>query len=92
LEQYDVQLDPALDLILKDTVGKQAKAQIAKFEGQLRAAIDEKVETTLSEVRGNIGGFGPLLKDLIGRLNLGKDILKLGRGGIGGKSGLQAPF
>ena len=77
---------------MKDAVGRQAKAQIAKLEGQLRAAIDEKIEAKLSDVRRNLGGFDPILQDLVGRLNLGKDILKLGTGGIGGKSGLHLPF
>lgn len=91
-ERYDVQLDSDIDQILKDAVGKQAKAQIAKLEGQLRAAVEEKVESKLKEVRGSLGGFDPLVQDLIGRLNLGKDILKLGAGGLGGKSGLKLPF
>lgn len=91
-EQYEVRLDSDLDQVLKDAVGRQAKAQIAKLEGQLRAAIDEKVEAKLSDVRRNLGGFDPFLQDLVGRLNLGKDILKLGTGGIGGKSGLHLPF
>lgn len=91
-EQYEVRLDSDLDQVLKDAVGRQAKAQIAKLEGQLRAAIDEKIEAKLSDVRRNLGGFDPILQDLVGRLNLGKDILKLGTGGIGGKSGLHLPF
>lgn len=92
-EQFDTRVESDLDDVLKDAVGKQAKAQVAKLEGQLRAAIDEKVTSKLNEVRGNLGGYDALIQDLAGRLNLGQDILKLGVGGIGGKSGgFKLPF
>jgi uncharacterized protein (TIGR03545 family) len=91
-ERYDVQFDSDIDQVLKDAVGKQAKAQIAKLEGPLRAAIEEKLDAKLKEVRGSLGEFDPLVKELIGRLDLGKDILKLGPGGLGGKSGLKLSF
>lgn len=92
-EQFDTRVESDLDDVLKDVVGKQAKAQVAKLEGQLRAAIDDKVKGKLDEVRGKLGGFDELIQDLAGRLNLGQDILKLGVGGLGGKSGgFKLPF
>lgn len=92
-EQFDMKVESDLDEVLKEAVGKQARAQVAKLEGQLRAAIDEKVAPQVAEIRGKLGGFDPLIQDLAGRLNLGQDILKLGAGGLGGKSGgLKLPF
>ena len=46
----------------KDAVSKQAKTQIAKLEGQMRAAIDEKVETKLSGVRERLGRVNLLVR------------------------------
>ena len=46
----------------KDAVSKQAKTQIAKLEGQMRAAIDEKVETRLSGVRERLGRVNLLVR------------------------------
>jgi uncharacterized protein (TIGR03545 family) len=92
-EQFDMKVESDLDEVLKEAVGKQARAQVAKLEGQLRAAIDEKVAPLVAEIRGKLGGFDPLIQDLAGRLNLGQVILKLGAGGLGGKSGgLKLPF
>ena len=92
-EQFDMKVESDLDEVLKEAVGKQARAQVAKLEGQLRAAIDEKVAPQVAEIKGKLGGFDPLIQDLAGRLNLGQDILKLGAGGLGGKSGgLKLPF
>jgi uncharacterized protein (TIGR03545 family) len=92
-DRFDLAVDSNLDEVLKEAVGKQAKAQVAKLEGQLRAAIDEKVKAKLEEARGNFGGFDQLIQDLSGRLSFGQDILKLGAGGLGGKSGgFKLPF
>ncbi len=92
-DQFDLKVDSNLDDVLKDAVGQQAKAQVSKLEGQLRAAIDDKVKTKLDEVRGNLGGLDQLIQDLAGRLSFGQDILKLGAGGLGGKSGgFKLPF
>ncbi len=93
-DQYDLQVDSDLDDVLKEAVGKQAKAQVAKLEGQLRTAIDAKVAAKLNEVKGNLGGFDGLLQDLAGRANLGQDVLKsAAAGALGGKTGgLKLPF
>ena len=92
-EQFEMKVESDLDEVLKEAVGKQARAQVAKLEGQLRAAIDEKVAPQLAEIRGKLGGFDPLIQDLAGRLNLGQDILKSGAGGLGGKTGgFKLPF
>jgi uncharacterized protein (TIGR03545 family) len=92
-EQFETRVESDLDEVLKEAVGKQAKAQVAKLEGQLRAAIEEKVRPQLAEIKGKLGGFDPLIQDLAGRLNLGQDILKSGAGGLGGKSGgFKLPF
>lgn len=92
-EQFEMKVESDLDEVLKEAVGKQARAQVAKLEGQLRAAIDEKVAPQVAEIRGKLGGFDPLIQDLAGRLNLGQDILKSGAGGLGGKSGaFKLPF
>lgn len=91
--QYETRVESDLDEVLKDAVGKQAKAQVAKLEGQLRAAIDEKVKAKLDDVKGDLGGLDQLIQDLAGRLNLGQDILKSSATGVlGGKSGLKLPF
>jgi uncharacterized protein (TIGR03545 family) len=91
-EHYDVTLASDIDEVLKDAVGKQAKAQVTKLEGQLRSAIDETVTAQLQDVQKNLGGFDPLVQELVGRLNIGQDVLKLGTGGLGGKSGFKLPF
>ena len=91
--QFDMKVESDLDEVLKQAVGKQAKAQVAKLEGRLRAAIDEKVAPQLAEIRSKLGGFDPLIQDLAGRLNFGQDILKLGADGLGEKSGgFKLPF
>ena len=91
--QFDMKVESDLDEVLKQAVGKQAKAQVAKLEGRLRAAIDEKVAPQLVEIRSKLGGFDPLIQDLAGRLNFGQDILKLGADGLGEKSGgFKLPF
>ncbi|WP_455377142.1 TIGR03545 family protein [Petrachloros mirabilis] len=82
LDQFETKVESDLDEVLKDAVGKQAKAQVAKLESQLRAAIDEKVAPQLAEIKGKLTGFDPLIQDLAGRLNLGQDILKLDVGGF----------
>lgn len=93
LDQFDTKVESDLDEVLKEAVGKQAKAQVAKLESQLRTALDEKVGPQLAEIRGKLGGFDPLIQELAGRLNLGQDILKLGAGGLGGKTGgFKLPF
>jgi uncharacterized protein (TIGR03545 family) len=92
-EQFDMKVESDLDEVLKEAVGKQARAQVAKLEGPLRAAIEEQVTHQVAEIKGKLGGFDPLISDLAGRLNLGQDILKLGAGGLGGKSGgFKLPF
>ena len=91
-EQYDVQLTSDIDRALQAAVAKQAKAQVAKFEGSLRAAIEEKVKARLGEVQGTLGGFDSLGQELAGRLNLGRDLLKFDAGGGGAKSGFKLPF
>lgn len=92
-EQFDVTVDSDLDDVLKEAVGRQARAQVSKLEGQLRAAIDEKVRSKLEEARGNLGGLDQLIQDLTGRLSFGQEILKLGTAPLGGKSGgFKLPF
>jgi uncharacterized protein (TIGR03545 family) len=91
-EHYDVTLASDIDEVLKGAVGKQAAAQAAKLGTQLRSAIDEKVSAQLQDIHKNLGGFDPLVQELVSRLNVGQDVSKLGAGGLGGKSGFQLPF
>ncbi|NVM23148.1 MAG: TIGR03545 family protein [Desulfobacterales bacterium] len=76
LADYDIDLSSDLDRVLKDAVGKQAKAQAARFEKELKAAISEKVSGPLAELKASHGGLHAVGSELAGRLDLGSELLK----------------
>lgn len=89
LDQYDLRLTSDLDRVLQEAVGKQVRAQVAKFEAQLQAAIQEQVNGPLKDLTASLGGLDGLAGDLASRLNLGNDLLKQAKPGAGG---FKLPF
>ncbi len=90
VEQYDVKVASDLDRVLKDVVGKQVQAQIARLETELHSAISEKVAGPLNELKASLGGLDNIGTELASRLNLGTDLLKSGKSSAPG--GLKLPF
>ena len=87
LDDYDVQLSSDLDRVLGDVVKKQLQGQIAKVEGELRAAIMEKVNGPLGDLKTNLGGLDGIASELTSRLNLGNELLQSSKPG-----GFKLPF
>jgi uncharacterized protein (TIGR03545 family) len=87
LDHYDVRLTSDLDRVLSDVVKKQLQAQMTRLEGQLRAAIMEKVNGPLNEAKASFGGLDGVANELAGRLNLGNELLQSSKPG-----GFKLPF
>jgi uncharacterized protein (TIGR03545 family) len=76
LKDYDVELSSDLDRVLKDAVGKQVKAQVARLEEELMAKISEKVGVPMDELKTSLGGLEAVGSELAARHDLGGDLLK----------------
>jgi uncharacterized protein (TIGR03545 family) len=87
---YDLQLTSNLDQVIGQAVIQQIGGQLAKFEGDLQAAIAEKVSGPLQELKKSVGGLDALTTELTGRLNVGNDLLKGLKPAAPG--GLKLPF
>lgn len=93
VDRYDIKLTSDLDRVLQEAVGKQVRAQAAKFEAQLQSAIQERVSGPLKDLTAGLGGLDGLAGDLAGRFNLGHDLLKQAKpGAAGGTGGFRLPF
>lgn len=86
--QYDIRLSSDLDQVLKQALGRQMQAQLGKFESQLRAAIAEKVNKPLGELKSGLGGLTGIGDELAARLNQATGLTKTG----GAPAGLKLPF
>ena len=90
LKEYDVHLSTDLDRVLKDAVGKQLHEQMARAEGELKAAITEQAAKPLADLRASLGEFDGIGAELAARLNQA--------GGLGasgketGPGGFKLPF
>lgn len=91
ISQYDVQVSSDLDQVLKQALGKQMQEEAAKFERQLRAAIAEKVDKPLGELKSRFGGLTGIGDQLTARLQQATSLTKTG-GTTGGLGGLKIPF
>lgn len=89
VKQYDVRLSSDLDQVLKQALGKQMQEQLGTFESQLRAAIAEKVNKPLGDLKAGFGGLTGIGDELTARLNQATGLTKAG-GGLPG--GLKLPF
>ena len=90
LKEYDVHLSTDLDRVLKDAVGKQLQEQMARVEGELKAAIAEQVAKPLADLRASLGGLDGIGAELAARLNQASGLTKETKGG--GLGGLKLPF
>jgi uncharacterized protein (TIGR03545 family) len=88
VEHYDVRLSSDLDQVLKQALGRQMQEQAGKFESQLRAAIAEKVNKPLGDLKAGFGGLTGIGDDLTARLNQATGLTKTG----GAPGGLKLPF
>ncbi len=102
IEHYEVRVTTDLDRVLSDAVSRQLTAQLANFDGQLKAAIAAKVSPSLDGLKGQFGDLTGIDKDLTARL---QEATGLGKGGKGqsilpsvpsipglGDGGLKLPF
>lgn len=63
----EVKVTSDLDTVLKNAVGKMVSEQAARLEADLKAAIAEKVNGPLEDLKKQLGGFGPVGEDLASR-------------------------
>ncbi|MGH7208098.1 MAG: TIGR03545 family protein [Nitrospiraceae bacterium] len=90
LDEYDVRLSTDLDRVLKDAAGKQLQEQMARVEGELKAAIAEQVATPLADLKASLGGLDGIGAELAARLNQASGLTKATKDG--GLGGLKLPF
>ncbi len=88
-QDYRIDFSSDLDQVLKNAVGRQIQAQLGKFQGDLQAAVMEKVKGPLGGANSEIAGLDGVGRELAERLNIGDGLLK---SGAGGRSGLKLPF
>jgi uncharacterized protein (TIGR03545 family) len=84
-EDYNVRISSDLDRVLRDAVGKLVQEQSMRLEQELTAAIQEKTDKQLKDLKDGLGGFsaqGSQLDDVQNRLTaLLKDAARSGGGG-----------
>jgi uncharacterized protein (TIGR03545 family) len=69
----DVKVTSDLDAVLKNAVGKMVSEQAARLEADLKAAIAEKVNGPLEDLKKQLAGYGELGEALASRSDaLGK--------------------
>jgi uncharacterized protein (TIGR03545 family) len=69
----DVKVTSDLDAVLKNAVGKMVSEQAARLEADLKAAIAEKVNAPLEDLKKQLAGYGELGETLASRSDaLGK--------------------
>ncbi len=88
VKQYDVRLSSDLDQVLKQALGKQMQEQAGKLESQLRAAIAEKVNKPLADLKSRFGGLTGIGDELNARLQQATGLTK----SAGSPGGLKLPF
>jgi len=88
-QDYRIDFSSDLDQVLKNAVGRQIQAQLGKFQGDLQAAVMEKVKGPLGGANSEIAGLDGIGRELAERLNIADGLLK---SGAGGRSGLKLPF
>lgn len=88
VKQYDVRLSSDLDQALKQALGRQMQEQAGKFESQLRAAITEKVNKPLGDLKTGFGGLTGVGDELTSRMQQADSLAK----GSGTPGGLKLPF
>lgn len=63
----DVKVTSDLDTVLKNAVGKMVSEQAARLEADLKAAIAEKVNGPLEDLKKQLAGYGELREALASR-------------------------
>jgi uncharacterized protein (TIGR03545 family) len=89
LADYTMKLNSDLDRVIGEAITRQLGAQLTRFESDLQAAITQKVNAQLQELKGSVGGLDALTKELVGRLNIGEELLKGIKAPV---PGLKLPF
>lgn len=90
LKEYAVHLSTDLDRVLKDAVGKQLHEQMARVEGELKAAIAEQVAKPLGDLRASLGELDGIGAELAARLNQASALGASGK--ETGPGGFKLPF
>jgi uncharacterized protein (TIGR03545 family) len=75
LDNYDIKLKSDLDQVLSKAVSGLVKQHTAKFEKQLKQAIFAKTAAPMESLKGDMGGFDLINKELKNRLNMGNSML-----------------
>ena len=78
-EKYDLKVRSDLAQVLRDKAGKQVVAKTERFRAQLQAAIMAEVNGSLGlgEVTREFGKVESLHRELMGRVQMGQDIIRL---------------
>jgi hypothetical protein len=84
-----VKVTSGLDRVFKDAVGKLVAEQAARFEADLKAAIAERVNGPLEDLKKQLAGLGGLGEDLASRSDALSGILSSAK--LAPK-GLKLPF
>ena len=84
-ERYDLKVRSDLAQMLKDKAGKQVLAKTERFKAQLQAAIMAELKGPLGEMTREFGKVDVLHRDLLGRLKLSQDTLRLSAARSGAK-------
>ena len=87
VKEYSVQISSDLDQVLQQALGRQMQEQARQFESRLRAAIAERVNKPLGELKAGFGGFSVIGNDLTARLQQATSLTE-----AGGLGGLKLPF
>jgi len=85
----DVKVTSDLDRVFKDAVGKLVAEQAARFEADLKAAIAERVNGPLEDLKKQLAGLGGLGEELASRSDALSGILSSAK--LAPK-GLKLPF
>lgn len=71
LDHYQVKMTSDLDRVLAKAVGKQVKNLSAEFQGNLRAAVMDRVAGPMAEIPGGMSGLEVVDRELASRLKAG---------------------
>lgn len=76
-ERYDLKVRSDLAHVLGSAAGKRVLAKTERFKAQLQAAIMNEVKGPLVEMTGEFAKVEALHRELMGRLKLGQDMIRL---------------
>jgi len=91
-QEYTMNLKSDLEKVVSGAL-QQAVADLTKqFEGDLRTALQTKIETPLNSLQSDVSSLDTIEKELTGRKNLADTLLKKAVPTPSQKGGLKLPF